>query len=97
MGGAEQRRAAAGGELPGLLGAYRGAVSRLVLLEQREHLHLGEEVERVVGAGAVGAEPDLDAGGPGEQVGEDAADRELEVGHGVGDDHRAAGCDQFEL
>ena len=39
---------------------HRGRVARLVLLQQRERLRVGEQVERVVGARAVGAEADLD-------------------------------------
>ena len=56
--GAEQRRAGAGRDRPGLGGVDRGRVGGGVLLGEGEELQVGEQVERVVGAGAVGAEPD---------------------------------------
>ena len=57
---AEQRRARAGRDRERLGGRAGGGVAGAVLLDQREVLGVGEQVERVVGAGAVGAEPDRD-------------------------------------
>ena len=95
--GAEQRRAGAGGDRPGLGGGDRGRVGGGVLLGEGEELEVGEQVERVVGAGAVGAEADRDPGRARRRVGEDAADRELHVGDRVGDDGGAALGDQLQL
>ena len=58
----EQRRPAPRGDRPGLGGAHRRRVARLVLGEQRERLHVLEQVEGVVRAGPVGAEADVHAG-----------------------------------
>jgi len=41
----EQRRATARGYLPCLGGAHRGGIARLVLVKQREGLHVREQVE----------------------------------------------------
>ena len=65
--------------------------------DRAKSLEVGEEVERVVGAGAVGAEPDRDAGLARGRVGEHAADRQLHVGDRVGDDGAAALGDQLQL
>ena len=97
LAGAEQRGAGAGGDGPGLGGVDRGRVAGGVLLGEGEELQVGEQVERVVGAGAVGAEADRDPGRARRGVGEDAADRELHVRRRVGDDGGAAGGDQLQL
>ena len=68
-----------------------------MLLNQRQRLHVGEEIERVVGAGAVGAEADRHAPALSVGKGEDAADRQLHVGHRVGDHGRSPLRDQLEL
>jgi hypothetical protein len=68
-----------------------------VALGQGEVLEVGEEVERVVGAGAVGAEADRYARCACRRVGEDAADGQLHIGDRVGNDGAAAGGDQCQL
>ena len=95
--GAEQRRAGAGRHFPRLGGADRGGVGAGVALGEREHLEVGEQVERVVGAGPVGAEADRDAGLSRLRVGEDAPHGELHVGDRIGDDGAAARGDQLQL
>ena len=75
----------------------RGGIARLVLVEQREGLHVLEQVEGVVRPGPVGAEADVDAGLACREVGKDAAHRELQVGDRIGDHRRAPRRDQLEL
>ena len=59
------------------------------LLGEGEGFRSLSKIERVVGAGAVAAEPDRDPGRARRRVGEDAADRELHVGDRIGDDGAA--------
>ena len=97
-----RRRPAAGRQAPVAISqasseAIAVASPAGVALGEREDLEVGEQVERVVGAGAVGAEADRDPRLARRRVGEDAADRELHVGDRVGDHGAAALGDQLEL